>query len=102
MESASESRLMLLARYTVATLWLAVCMYFALALAFGLGTYYTSDVGLDRLREEAVFLVLSSGVGSYAVGTFLLLTRRTVVSPWLLLGLAPAVIGALNHLGVIR
>jgi hypothetical protein len=36
------------------------------------------------------------------VVAFRTLTERRVLSPWLLIGLVPPVVGALNHLGVIR
>lgn len=91
-----------LVRYALASLWLAACFYLALVLAFGLGTYYMTDVGLDRLREKAFFLVLAVSVGVYGMSAFLLLTRRRVLSPWLVLGLAPAIVAALNHAGVIE
>lgn len=86
-------------RYVAASLALGVYLSGALGLASGLGSAH--EVGLDRLREHAVLLLLSGGVGVYGMSTFLLLTRRRVWSPWLLLGLLPGSAVALLHAGVI-
>jgi hypothetical protein len=89
-------------RWVAAVLALAACLFYAVLASFAFGTYYLSDVGVERLREQAVALVLACGAGLGGVVAFRKLTERRVLSPWLLIGLVPPVVGALNHLGVIR
>lgn len=81
---------------------LTACLFFALLASFAFGTYYLSDVGVGRLREQAVPLVFACGAGLGGVAAFRALTERRVLSPWLLIGLVPPVIGVFNHVGVIR
>ena len=89
-------------RWAAALLVLAACLFYAVLASFAFGTYYLSDVGAGRLREQAVGLTFACGAGLGGVVAFRALTERRVLSPWLLIGLVPPVIGALNHLGVIR
>ena len=89
-------------RWAAALLVFAACLFYAVLASFAFGTYYLSDVGAGRLREQAVGLTFACGAGLGGVVAFRALTERRVLSPWLLIGLVPPVIGALNHLGVIR
>ena len=89
-------------RWAAAVLVLAVCLFYAVLASFAFGTYYLSDVGVERLREQTVALALACGAGLGGVVAFRALTERRVLSPWLLIGLVPPVIGGLNHLGVIH
>ena len=89
-------------RWAAAVLVLAACLSYAVLASFAFGTYYLSDVGVERVREQAVALALACGSGVGGVVGFRALTERRVLSPWLLIGLVPPVVGALNHLGVIR
>jgi hypothetical protein len=91
-----------LGRRAVALAVLAACLFYAWLASFAFGTYYLADVGVERLREQAVGLALASVAGVGGVAAFRALTEKRVVSPWLLIGLVPPVIGALNHVGVIR
>jgi hypothetical protein len=89
-------------RWAAAVLVLVGGLFYAVLASFAFGTYYLSDVGVDRLREQAPALALACGAGLGGVAAFRALTERRVLSPWLLIGLVPPVVGALNHLGVIR
>ena len=97
-ESARAS----IARRAVAALILAACLLYAFLASFAFGTYYLSDVGIERLREQAVALILASVAGVGGVVAFRALTEKRVMSPWVLIGLVPPVVGALNHLGITR
>lgn len=88
-------------RWSVGLAVLAAGLFYAWLASFAFGTYYLTDVGLDRLREQATALVLGATAGLGAVAAFRALTDTPVWSPWLLVGSAPSVVAALNHLGVV-
>lgn len=91
-----------LGRWVVAISVLAASLSYAVLASFAFGTYYLTDAGVARLREQAAGLVLAVGVGVGGLVAFRALTAKPVVSAWLLVGFSPAVVGALNHLGIIR
>lgn len=91
---------MTLVRYAVASLLLLFCLYGALVLALAFGTYYPTDVGFDLLWAKGWFVAVGVVVGLYGSASFLGLTHRRVLSPWLLVGLLPSAFAALTYLGV--
>ncbi len=78
------------------------CHFYAWLASFAFGTYYLTDVGVERLQEQAGGLILAIAIGVGGVAAFRALTGKRVTSAWLLIGLVPPVIGTLNHLGIIR
>ena len=81
---------------------LAACLFYAVLASFAFGTYYLSDVGIERLQEQGIALALASVAGLGGLVAFRARTEKRVMSPWILIGLVPPVVGALNHLGIVR
>jgi hypothetical protein len=88
-----------LARRAVAAVVVVVTVWLSDLLAFGLG--YVTSPGAERLREMTPGLLTSAAVGVLGIAATLAVLRRRVVSPWLLLGLLPAVLAVLTHGGLV-
>lgn len=80
---------------------LAFSLWLAVLSSFAFGTYYLTEAGTERLREQASNLLLACGFGVGGVAAFLAILGRRAWSPWLLLGFAPAAFASANHLGFI-
>lgn len=87
-------------RWVLAFVVLAGSLYLALLAGFAFGTFYFADEGPDRLREQAGFLLVASGLGLAGMAAFLIIAGRRRLSLWLLVGLVPAAVAASNHLGL--
>lgn len=53
----------------------------------------------DRLDARIIGNVMASLIGVVAIGAGLLIHRRSLLSPWLLLGLLPGIVGAVVVFG---
>ena len=80
---------------------LAFFLWLAVLSSYAFGTYYLTETGSERLREQGSNLLLACGFGVGGVAAFLAVLGLRVWSPWLLLGFAPAAIASANHLGLI-
>jgi hypothetical protein len=79
----------------------AVSVGAVLALISASGVAYVEPQGAARLREVAPALLASVVVGVTTVAIALALIRRSVFTPWLLLGALPAAVLSLNHGGFV-
>ncbi len=76
-----------------ATIWLSNVLAF--------GFMYSTPPGAQRLRDMTPGLVASAGLGVLGVAVGLALLKRRLLSPWLTLGVVPAVLATLDHAGVV-
>lgn len=88
-------------RWALGSVFLVVFLWLSLLSSFAFGTYYLTEVGTERLREQASNLLLACAFGVGGVAMFLAIAGRRAWSPWLLLGLTPAAFAAANHLGFV-
>jgi hypothetical protein len=72
-----------------------------LALFSASGVAYVEPQGAARLREVAPALVVSVVIGVTTVAVARTLLRRSVLTPWLLLGALPVAVLSLNHAGIV-
>jgi ABC-type phosphate transport system auxiliary subunit len=95
----SHSKLVRAAAGLLAATVLVVTAILALIAAFGVA--YLAEPGPARVQEAAPALGASVVIGSLGVATALALLRRSVLSPWLLVGLLPASAATMSHLGLL-
>ena len=75
-------------RWVLSTLAATTIMHMAFGLVVGAAF-------ADRLDAQIGLLVIGAAFGVLAILAALVIHRTRLVSPWLLLGLAPSVVGAL-------
>lgn len=88
-------------RWVLGSAIVAFFLWLAVLSSFAFGTYYLTDTGSERLRDQASNLLLACAFGVGGVAAFLAILGRRAWSPWLLLGFAPAAVASANHLGLI-
>ncbi len=74
-------------RWVMSTLLLTVCALFATGMAILSGT-------VDRAGARPGLLIISGAVGLMAMAGMRAINLKRIVTPWLLLGLLPALIVA--------
>jgi hypothetical protein len=72
-------------RWVASALVLTVCTLFATGMAILSGT-------VDRAGAQPGLLILSCVVGLMAMAGVRVINQRSVLTPWLLLGLLPAIV----------